>query len=303
MLDQLILPVLAFVAAIAVGGAIIAAQTPRRQRLQSRVRDINPEPAGAGDTRREELLRTLTRVGTAATGGRSSQNLKAELASAGYHTAAAPVIFMGAKLLLLSAGILVLSVLLLPLAKPAFSVRLAAILCGGALLFLTPNLVVWRRRAQRRQEVRIHLPDALDLLEVCVSAGMGLDLAWNSVAEEIRGVCPTLADEMALTDFEIHLNAPRAAAMRHMAERTQAEELSSLVAVLVQSERFGTSIGEALRTFSESMRDGRSQQAEETAEKMVVKLLFPMITLIFPAIFIVICGPAALRWAEVLSGR
>ena len=185
-----------------------------------------------------------------------------------------------------------LSVLLLPLEKPSLGVRVTGILCGGAMLFLIPNLVVHHRRTKRRREVRAHLPDALDLLEICVSAGMGLDLAWNSVADEIRGVSPTLADEMALTNFEIHLNAPRAAAMRHMAERTRADELSSLVAVLVQSERFGTSIGEALRTFSESMRDSRSQQAEETAEKMVVKLLFPMILLIFPAIFIVICGPA-----------
>jgi tight adherence protein C len=108
-----------------------------------------------------------------------------------------------------------------------------------------------------------------------------------------------LADEMALTNLEIQLNAPRPAAMRHMADRTGAPELLSLVAVLIQSERFGTSVADALRMFATSLREERSQRAEESAEKMSVKLIVPMVLFIFPVAFIVMVGPVAIKLSEV----
>ncbi len=154
----------------------------------------------------------------------------------------------------------------------------------------------------RREEVRRHLPDAVDLLEISVSAGMGLDMAWNMVTDEIRRVSTTLADEMALTNLEIHLGAPRAEAMRHMAQRTGAEEISSLVAVLVQTDRFGTSVAKALENFTSSMREGRSFRAQEVAEKMAVKLLFPMVIFIFPAVLVVLAGPAVIGLFKILGG-
>ena len=147
----------------------------------------------------------------------------------------------------------------------------------------------------------MHLPDALDLLEICISAGMGLDTAWNAVADEVRHVCPTLADEMALANLEMHLGAPRAVALRHMAERTTCEDLSSLVAIMVQSERFGTSIASALQTFAASMRQVRSQRAEEKAEKMAVKLIVPMVAFIFPAVMIVLAGPAGITLSRIFG--
>jgi tight adherence protein C len=106
---------------------------------------------------------------------------------------------------------------------------------------------------------------------------------------------------MALTNLEIHLGSPRGTAMRNMAERTGVDELSSLVAVLIQSERFGTSISEAMRSFASGMRETRSQKAEEMAEKTAVKLLFPMVVFVFPAILIVAAGPAALKIAAILG--
>jgi tight adherence protein C len=130
---------------------------------------------------------------------------------------------------------------------------------------------------------------------------MGLDMAWNTVTDEIRRVSTILADEMALTNLEMHLGVGRAAAMRHMAERTNSEDLSSLVGVLVQSEKFGTSIGEALRTFATSMRETRSSRAAENAEKMGVKMLIPMILFIFPAILVVIGGSAVIKIIEIFS--
>jgi tight adherence protein C len=176
----------------------------------------------------------------------------------------------------------------------SLQVKVFVVLTAGAVFYFAPNYLVWLRRQSRTAEVRRHLPDGVDLLEICVSAGMGLDMAWNSVAEEIRGLSTVLADEMALTNLEMHLGAPRADAMRHMAERTGAEELSSLVALLVQSDRFGTKISDTLRTFAQTMREERGLKAQETAEKMAVKLLFPLVLFIFPAVLIVIVGPAAI---------
>jgi tight adherence protein C len=173
----------------------------------------------------------------------------------------------------------------------------------AAILFFLPNIVVSSRRNRRRAEVRRHLPDAVDLLEICVSAGMGLDMAWNHVGDEIRNVSLVLADEMALTVLEIQLGAPRTLAMRHMAERTGAEELASLVALLVQSDRFGTSIADSLRTFAVGMRETRSQRAEEQAEKTAVKLLFPLVFFIFPVMLIVMVGPAGIVLYHIMNSK
>ena len=132
---------------------------------------------------------------------------------------------------------------------------------------------------------------------------MGLDTAWNSVSEEVRGVSTALADEMALTSLQLRLGGSRSVAMRNMAERTGVDEVASLVAALVQSERFGTSISDALRTFAGSMRERRSQNAAEAAEKTAVKLLFPMVLFIFPAVFVVTVGPAAVQIYKMISGQ
>jgi tight adherence protein C len=123
------------------------------------------------------------------------------------------------------------------------------------------------------------------------------------VTDEIRSVSNVIADEMALTMLETQLGAPRTMAMRHMAERTGAKELASLVALLVQTDRFGTSIADALRTFAASMRNDRSQRAEEAAEKAAVKLLIPLVFCIFPVMLIVTVGPAAIRLYEVFSSN
>jgi tight adherence protein C len=138
-------------------------------------------------------------------------------------------------------------------------------------------------------------------MEICVSAGMGMDMAWNLVGDEIRPVCADLADEMALVNLEMHLGSPRADAMRNMADRSGADEIASLATVLVQTEKFGTSVGDALRTFAASMRDERTYRVEEKAEKTAVKLLFPMVLCIFPAVLIVVAGPAVITLIKMMS--
>jgi tight adherence protein C len=206
---------------------------------------------------------------------------------------------MGTKLLLLIAGSVVLSLLVIPSDLP-FAMKLTMIVGGSAMLFFIPNLGVGIRRDKRRAEVKKVLPDAVDMLEICVSSGMGIDAAWTAVGDEIRRVSPTFADEMELTNLEVSLGVPRAVAMRHMADRTGAEDLSSLVALLVQSERFGAGIIEALTTFAKTMRETRGQRAEEAAEKMAVKLLFPMVMFIFPALILIMVGPAIIQLSNYI---
>jgi tight adherence protein C len=157
------------------------------------------------------------------------------------------------------------------------------------------------RERKRQDEIRRSLPDAIDLLEICVSSGIGLDMAWNMVAEEIDQVSPVLGGAMDLCNFEMHLGASRTDAMRSMAARTGAEQLSSLAAILVQSEKFGSSVAAALQEFAGWMREERQLKAEEEAEKLPMKLLFPMALFIFPAIMIMALGPAFIHITRTLG--
>ncbi len=299
---EVMIPILTFVAIVALGGAAVSARAVRRQLVAQRIARLGQEAVTIQMGEPPNLIaRLLMRIGTAVSSKTPSMSLRERLSRAGYHSENAPAIFLGSKIVLMLIGVVVLGVGLLQVTSLMLPLRLMAILWGSGALFAVPNMVVAVHRSKRRGVIRNHLPDAIDLLEICVSAGMGLDMAWNAVAEEIRAVCPTLADEMALANLEIHLGAPRATAMRHMADRTGADDIASLVSVLVQSERFGTSIADALKAFADSMRELRSQRAEEEAEKMPVKLLFPLVLCLFPAVLIVIAGPAALEWVRIIG--
>jgi tight adherence protein C len=300
---QLVIAALVFVAVTFVGSALLVAAGARRRALRPRLYDGGAPLSGdyVGNAG-QGTVGLLNRMGSKAALGRPSDQLQASLSRAGFHAKSAPDVYLGAKIVLLVIGVLGASALLVPVSLPVPLKVMAAVMGGAACSFI-PNLVLNSRLRARTLDVRRALPHATDLLEICVSAGMGLDMAWNAVSDEIRHVSDVLADEMALTNLEMQLGATRPVAMRHMAERTGAEELSSLVALLLQSERFGTSIADALRTFASGMREERSQKAEETAEKMSVKLLFPMVLFIFPAILIVMGGPAGIRLYEHMAGQ
>ncbi len=299
---EILIPFLAFLAVLAIGGAVISAREASRSRLRASLSENvgikGAHESEAVDDERDRFLRRWARWFSL---GQASPRLRARMSHAGYHSETAATVYLGIKMLLFVTSFACLSIAVLPL-RFSWAFNVAAIVGGAAVAFLLPNFVVSRRRSARRTEIRQHLPEALDLLQICVSSGMGLDMAWNAVADEIRGVCVILADEMALTNLELHLGSPRSVAMRRMADRTGAEEISSLVAVLLQSERFGTSISEALRIFAISMRDKRSQQAAENAEKMAVKLLFPMVIFIFPSILVVTVGPACVTLVQMMGG-
>ena len=299
---EVTIPILTFISVMSLGFTVIIARHNRNKAIRLRLGqaegfgDEHPHPSPKLNF--TEVMRRAARV--VSKNGPSS-TLRTAMANAGYHNFLAAEIFIGIKIFLFLSGIIFLSFLVLPLSY-SLSVRLLLILGGAAMLLFIPNVVVSNRRRNRRLEFRQMLPEAIDLLEVCVTAGMGLDMAWNAVTDEIRRVSPMLGDEMALTNLEIHLGTQRAEAMKNMAVRTNADELSSLSGILAQSEQFGTSVADALRTFASSMRETRNQQTEEVAEKMAVKLLFPMIVFIFPAILIVTVGPAGLKLTEIFGG-
>jgi tight adherence protein C len=149
----------------------------------------------------------------------------------------------------------------------------------------------------------VGLPDGLDMLVVCVEAGMGLDAAINRVGEEMKASNKVLSDELKLVTLELRAGKHRQEALRNLAQRTDLEDLSSLVSLLVQTDKFGTSIAQALRVYSDSMRTKRYQRAEEIAAKIAVKLTFPLILFIFPSLFVVILGPAMIRIYRTFMGH
>jgi tight adherence protein C len=153
---------------------------------------------------------------------------------------------------------------------------------------------LWLRRAilRRQQNIQHALPDAMDLAVIAVEAGLGLDQALIRVADELKIAHPDLCDELQLRNLEVNMGRSRSDAFRNLSERTGVEDLKALVAILIQTDKFGTSVGQALRTFSEAMRVKRRQRAEEMAAKLAIKMVIPMVLFIFPGVFIVILGPA-----------
>ena len=312
---MVLIPIVVFAFTMAAGAVYLVIRAQRRKPVVSRLREIEDDEATAAAEWDAIQPEVPSGGSTDTTGGlaeaitkpfassKPSDNLKAQLAHAGFHEESAATVYLGSKMLLFVGGALIVAAALMLFFGVWFPYAIAAGVFAGGILSFVPNMYVHSKRQKRREAIRNHLPDAVDLLEICVASGMGLDMAWNQVSEQIRGVSPHLADEMALSNLEMHIGASRSEALRHMVDRTGAEDLASLVAVLIQSERFGTSISEALKTFSETMREMRSMRAEESAEKMAVKLLFPMILFIFPVVLIVVAGPAGIQIADVMFGK
>lgn len=169
--------------------------------------------------------------------------------------------------------------------------------------FYLPDLWLTIKSNTRREKLFEGLPDALDLLVVCVEAGMGLDGAIHRVAEEIKLTNPILSDEFKLMNLELRSGKNRQDALRNLALRTNIDAMNSLVTLLIQTDKFGTSVAKALRVFSDSFRTQRYQKAEEFAAKMPVKLLIPLVLFIFPSLFVVIVGPAAIQiYEKIIKG-
>jgi tight adherence protein C len=212
------------------------------------------------------------------------------MASAGYHGEWPAVIYM-----LVQIALPVITFLTgVSLYGPSSTVMVFSGLLA-IFAYIAPSFWLGRKIERRRTEIRNGLPDAIDLMIVCIEAGSGLDQALARVAEELGIAYPALTKEMDLISAEMRAGKPRMEAFKNFAERTKVDDVRSLVAMMVQTDRFGTSLGQALRTHAETSRTKRRQRAEEKAAKLGVKLLFPLVFCLFPAFYLVVLGPSLLR--------
>lgn len=260
-----------------------------------------------GNTLKDSLLGTFARAGNwvkPGDKGADLSNLRKRFHTAGIRHPGAPGIFWGARVLfaallpaLVFFGVLVSNNKLVP-----FQILLI-VLAAAALGFYIPEVILDLRIRWRKEKIVQGFPDALDLLVVCVEAGMGIDAAINRVAEEIRLSSPVLSDEFRLLNLELRAGKARADALRNLGARTDVEEVRSFATLLIQTDRFGTSVAQALRVHSDAMRTQRYHRAEELAAKLPVKLMFPLIMFIFPAIIVVIVGPAAIQIYQTIISR
>ncbi|MFN8178906.1 MAG: type II secretion system F family protein [bacterium] len=232
--------------------------------------------------------------------GRSDPRLlRWELAAAGIRHMDAPRVFTGFRMVTAAACGFAAT-----FAGPWFNLNrnegILAVVVAALAGFMLPWLLVRMGQRRRREEITLALPDALDLMVICVEAGQGLNAALMSVSRESVTYSPALSDEFRLMNLEMSTGLPRAQALKNLALRTGIDDVRALVAVLVQSDRFGTSIGQALRTHAQSLRTRRRQRAEEQARKTPVKMVFPLVFCVFPALLVVILAPGVIELIRAL---
>jgi tight adherence protein C len=220
--------------------------------------------------------------------------VRQRLIEAGHRNDEALTVFYGIRF---SVAILFFALLATPLIiKPNIMIALA----GSLLGYVVPGMVLARLAKRRQHQIQLSLADAVDLLVVSVEAGLGLDQALLRVGTELAITHPALSEEIRLATLELRAGKGRADALRNLANRTGLEDLGSLATMLIQTDKFGTSVATSLRVHSEVLRTKRRQRAEEAAAKTGVKMVFPLVFCIFPAIFVVAIGPAAIKFVQVL---
>jgi tight adherence protein C len=221
-------------------------------------------------------------------------SLRLRLVQAGYRRDEALTIFFGIRVAFALALFSLFSIGIF--GRPNMTMALGALGLG----YILPGMVLARMAKRRAHRIRLSLADALDLLVVSVEAGLGLDQAMTRVGQELAFAYPELSDELRLINLELRAGKPRPEALRNLADRTGVDDLSSLVTMLIQTDKFGTSVAQSLRVYSETLRTKRRQRAEEAAAKTGVKMVFPLVVCIFPAIWVVTIGPAAIKFITVL---
>ena len=294
----MLLPLLAFVFGTLIITAGAMALMPRRasaidRRLEELMvpadREIDSRP------RYQSLVGMLKRIGEKAP--RSPKELGAlrlRLVQAGYRRDEALTIFFGIRV---AFALVVFSILSSSIVgRPNMMVALAGLGFG----YVLPGMVLARKAKARAHRIRLSLADMLDLLVVSVEAGLGLDQALSRVGTELEFAYPELSSELKLINLELRAGKARSEALRNLADRTGVDDLSSLVMMLIQTDKFGTSVAQSLRVYSETLRTKRRQRAEEAAAKTGVKMVFPLVFCIFPSIWVVTIGPAAIKFITVL---
>jgi tight adherence protein C len=286
-----------FLATVTVLAALIYALAPGGIGIAERLsRLIQPPPRQVRETtfadkQKERVRDSLAAVGNLVSSTPAPVGSKAQLpmVRAGYRSASAMMAMQGIKILM-PVGLVVLVFTTGMYRLNVVFVPLLAAVVG----YLLPELwLMWRVQA-RQHRLRLGLPDALDMMVICVEAGLGLDQAIMRVAQELRITHPQLSEELQLVNMEMRVGKTRLEAMRELARRTGVEDIKALVAMLIQTERFGTSIAQSLRVHSDDLRMKRRQRAEEMSAKTTVKMVPPLVFFIFPALMVVILGPAVI---------
>jgi tight adherence protein C len=257
----------------------------------------------ARETATQQLVRKATPMLSKLVMPQSDQeqnNLRTKLANAGYRHPQAQMVLLASKTLLALIGLVVGVAAAVSTQQPVQMI-LGIGAFGAGLGFMLPNGWLSMAASGRRQKLRYGLPDTLDLMVVSVESGLALDAAIKRVGEEMATVHPELSEEMRIATMETQMGIPRAEALENMARRCGVDEMRSLVSVVLQAEKFGTSIAKALRNQADSIRTKRRQAAEERAQKTAVKLMIPLVLFIFPAMGVVLGGPAVLKMIQALK--
>jgi tight adherence protein C len=221
-------------------------------------------------------------------------SLRVKLANAGFRSESAAAVFQGLRVASL-VGIGLPGVFAAWMMFGLATKGLLAMAFFGALGLYLPSIILMHLKNTRQKELFLTLPDALDLLVVCVESGLGLDAGLRKVTDEMKGHAKVMCEELSLANLQLQMGRPRREVLHDLGVRTGVDDVKSLAAILIQADRFGSSIAQALRVQSDSMRTRRRQLAEEKAAKTAVKLIFPLVMFIFPAIFVVLVGPAAIQ--------
>lgn len=284
-------------------GMIYLMVVDRRSRLQRRMNELSGKDGGLGnDSMRNFARSALPKMGATLlpTEEDKRTRLQSQLVQAGFYSRQAMLVFLGVKLMLMVGPAIVgLALGILGVVDLAVGVIFGALL--GVFGMVGPTFFLDNRKSARQTLLRRALPDALDVLVICLEGGLSLSGALRQVAGELRTAHPTLARELNIVQREVQLGRTTGEALRQFSDRTDLEEVRSLASVIIQTEKFGASMVKALRVHAESLRSKRMLYAEEMAQKAATKVLFPTVFFILPATFVVILGPAAIQIMDVFS--
>lgn len=271
----------------------------RLEEFKNPMRRKKKEEEESAMKKQDAMTRLLAKAAPTLSSPLQSQNaaevgkLKQKLNEAGFRSESAPQMFLAVKFGALVFGLFVSGTGALLFTEMNQKNIMAAIAAAG-LMFYIPDIFVHFIGKKRKEEIFLGLPDALDLMVVCVEAGLGLDQAMRKVAEEMKRTFRLISEEFGLANFQLQVGKPKADVLHDLGDRSGVEDLRQLAAILIQADKFGSSVAQALRVQSESMRTRRRQLAEEKAAKTAVKLIFPLVLFIFPGIFVILVGPAAI---------
>ena len=292
----MLLPLLAFLfGSLIIGAAVFAFMPSKAAAIDQRLEELTLGRDEEQKPRYQTLIALFKRIGEKVPRSAKEMGpLRLRLVQAGFRREEALTIFFGIRVMVALGLFMFFSSSIL--ARPNMTMALAGLGVG----YVLPGMGLARLAKRRAHKIRLSLADALDLLVVSVEAGLGLDQALSRVGAELAFAYPQLSDELKLINLELRAGKPRAEALRNLADRTGVDDLSSLVTMLIQTDKFGTSVAQSLRVYSETLRTKRRQRAEEAAAKTGVKMVFPLVFCIFPAIWVVTIGPAAIRFMTVL---